>query len=280
MLSYRHYFHAGNFADVFKHAVLVGLLLRLCRKQRPYCYLDTHAGLGLYDLNHPWARKNAEWRDGIGRIWDRDDAPKALQPYVDAVRAENPDGNLRFYPGSPRIARGLLRAGDRMVLCELNRADYLELRRRFRGDPRVGVHHMDGYQGLAAFLPPTERRGLVLVDSGFDRAGEYARVTDGLERAHARWPTGILACWYPLMAPEAVTTLTAGIAGTGMRRVLRLELSIYPERWTDSLRGCGMLLVNPPFRFDDEAAGLLRWLAGALRGGSPGGWRVDWLVPE
>jgi len=165
MLAYRHLFHAGGFTDVFKHALLAQLVLELRRKIKPFLYLDTHAGTGVYDLAHPWARKNSEYRDGIARVWARGDAPPALAPYLDVVRAENPDGRLRRYPGSPRIARRLMRSHDRMVLTELNEADCAALTASFAGDRQVKVQLADGYQALKAFLPPSERRGLILVDS-------------------------------------------------------------------------------------------------------------------
>src|SRR5262249_38951651 len=156
MLAYRHLFHAGGFTDVFKHALLAQLVLELRRKIKPFLYLDTHAGTGLYDLAHPWARKNSEYRDGIARVWTRSDAPSALAPYLDIVRAENPSGRLQRYPGSPRIARRLLRSHDRMVLTELNEADCAALTASFAGDRQVKVQLADGYQALKAFLPPSE----------------------------------------------------------------------------------------------------------------------------
>ena len=280
MLSYRHQFHAGNFADVFKHALLCALLLHLGRKPKPFCYLDTHAGIGRYDLSHPWARKRGEYRDGIARVWERDDAPHALVPYLEAVRAENPDGRLRRYPGSPCIARRCLRAGDRMVLCELNERDCERLRKIFAQDRPVAVHHRDGYQALKALLPPAERRGLVLVDSAFDRAGEFARLVHALVSAHGRWPTGVLALWYPLMEPAAVLAFERKAAASGVRRILKLELSIRPAGWSASLRGCGMLVVNPPYRLDAQMEPVLEWLCRALAPAGEGASHIRWLVPE
>lgn len=280
MLAYRHLFHAGNFADVFKHALLARLVLALGRKDKAFCYLDTHAGIGLYDLTHSWARKNAEWKAGIGRLWNRNDCPEVLGPYLNAVGAENPDGTLRFYPGSPRIARRLLRPIDRMVLTELNKADEAALKDLFRGERRVAVHLMDGYQALKAFLPPRERRGLVLTDSSFDRSGEFQRVAQALAAAHRRWATGILAFWYPLMEPSVMRSFEREVVESGVRKVLRLELSVRPERWSTSLRGCAMLVANPPFGFDAEARVLLAWLHAVLAETGHGGWSVGWLVPE
>src|SRR5258706_12538379 len=169
MLAYRHQFHAGYFTDVFKHALLAQLVLALRAKPKPFLYLDTHAGAGLYDLKHPWAQKTREYQLGVARVWGRLDAPAVLAPYLDAVRAENPDGKLRRYPGSPQIAAGLMRSHDRMVLTELNEADCAALAACFAHDRRAQVELMDGYQALSAFLPPRERRGLVFIDSSFDR---------------------------------------------------------------------------------------------------------------
>jgi len=280
MLAYRHHFHAGNFADVFKHALLVRLFLALAKKETPYCYVDTHAGVGRYDLSHPWALKNAEFRDGIARLWERPDVPGLLTPYLAAVRAENPNGRLRFYPGSPALARRFLRRGDRMVLSELNKTDVAELGELFARDRQVTVHLMDGYQTLKAQLPPKERRGLVLIDSSFDRAGEFKRVAEALATAHERWATGIYAAWYPLMEPPAMRAFERDIVASGIHKILQLELAIRPEGWSTSLRGCGMLVVNPPFHFEDEAAAMLEWLWHALTREGYDGRRVRWLVPE
>src|SRR5574338_468122 len=184
MLAYRHLFHAGNFDDVFKHALLTRLLFALNAKDKPYCYLDTHAGIGRYDLTHVWAQKAREYENGIGRLWERRDIPPALAPYLEAVKAENSGRRLRLYPGSPLIARRLARPGDRIVLTELNKTDFAELKALFARDRQVAVHLLDGYQALKAFLPPSERRGLVLIDSSFDRAREFSRIVAALGTAY------------------------------------------------------------------------------------------------
>ena len=280
MLAYRHQFHAGNFADVFKHALLTRLLILLGRKDKPYLYLDTHAGIGRYDLTHAWALKNAEHEDGIARLWKRNDIPALLEPYMDAVRAENRGPALRFYPGSPRIARRLLRPDDRMVLTELSRDDSKTLMDLFDGDRQVRVFHEDGYHALKVFLPPLERRGLVLVDSSFDRSGELARLTEGLIAAHLRWATGVYALWYPLLEPAVMHGFERGLIDLGIRKILQLELSVLPDGWSASLRGCGMVVVNPPFGFEEEARAVLEWLWPILSEAEQGGTRVRWLVPE
>jgi 23S rRNA (adenine2030-N6)-methyltransferase len=280
MLAYRHQFHAGNFADVFKHALLVRLLLALGRKDKPYCYLDTHAGIGRYDFQHPWAQKLAEFRGGIGRLWERTPVPDLVKPYLEAVRAENPGGELRFYPGSPLLAQRFARPADRIVLTELNRDDCRRLHELLGGNRQVHVEHMDGYQALKAFLPPRERRGLVLIDSSFDRAREFDRLADALAEAHRRWATGVLALWYPLMEPHAVHAFERGVLATGIRKILKLELSVLPQEWRASLRGCGMLVINPPYGFQQEAAAILAWLWRALAEAGQGGQVVTWLSPE
>ena len=279
MLAYRHQFHAGNFADVFKHALLAQLVLALAKKDKPMFCLDTHAGTGLYDLTHPWAQKNAEHADGIARVWGSSDAPPELRPYLDAVSAENPQGELRYYPGSPLLLRRFARPGDRIVLTELNKKDCAELGARFAADKQVRVHLGDGYQALKAHLPPRERRGLVLIDSSFDRAGEFRRLTDGFARAYRKFATGVYALWYPLMEPDAVSRFERDIAATGIRKILQLEISVLPPKWTASLRGCGLLVVNPPFGFEPKARVIVDWLWPILARGAGNG-RVRWLARE
>lgn len=279
MFAYRHLFHAGNFADVIKHALLVRLLLALAKKPKPYCYIDTHAGIGRYDLTHEWARKNAEFADGIARLWALPRVHPLLEPYMQIVRAENPAGNLQVYPGSPLIARRLLRSDDRAVLSELNPKDFPVLKECFAHDRQVAVVPLDGYQTLKAHLPPKERRGLVLIDSSFDRAGEFARLVDGLQTGYQRFATGTFVLWYPLMAPGAVQHFERSLIGTRIRRLLKCELNVHPSSWQSSLRGCGLIVVNPPFGFDDEARQLMTWLVPLLQQ-STGAGQVQWLVGE
>jgi 23S rRNA (adenine2030-N6)-methyltransferase len=280
VLAYRHLFHAGNFADVFKHALLARLLLLLTRKDKPLCYLDTHAGIGRYDLSHAWARKLAEHEDGIARLWSRNDVPELLEPYLSIVRAQNRDRPLRFYPGSPIIAHELLRATDRMVLVELNREDCARLGHLFAQERRVKVVNDDGYHALKAFLPPHERRGLTLIDSSFDRAGEFERLTRAAVLAHERFATGVYAFWYPLMEPPAMHAFERAVVATGIRKILQIEVSVFAQSWRASLRGCGMLVINPPFGFEQQSRAVLDWLWPVLSEEKEGGVRVRWLVPE
>ncbi len=280
MLAYRHLFHAGNFADVFKHSLLCRLVLALEKKDTPFFVLDTHAGIGRYDLTHEWALKNAEFRDGIAQIWGRQDVPAAFMPYFEAIRGENAGEAMRYYPGSPRIVRRLLRPVDRLVLVELNKKDCETLGSLFRGDRQTTVHLVDGYHALKVFLPPKEKRGLIFIDSSFDRAREFDRLTQGLVEACRRFATGVYALWYPLMEPLAMRAFERGMAETGISKILQLELSVVPDGFSDTMRGCGMLVVNPPFGFEAEARSMLKWLQPLLSPRGEGTQRVRWLAPE
>lgn len=280
MLSYRHQFHAGNVSDVFKHALLTRLLLALGRKDKPYQLLDTHAGIGLYDLQHPWSEKTQEWRKGIALVHGRGDAPEALKPYLDAVRAENPDGQLRHYPGSPRIARRLMRPDDRLVLCELNKDDCAALKSAMQGFRHTSVNNQDGFAAVRAFLPPKERRGLTFIDSAFDEADEFARVARTVREAQQRFATGMVAVWYPLMGTSAMQAFERSLQAAGLPKTLLLELTVHPDGYTEHIRGSGMIVVNPPFGLDREAPPLLDWLWQALSPRGEGHTRCEWLVTE
>jgi 23S rRNA (adenine2030-N6)-methyltransferase len=280
VLAYRHQFHAGNFADVFKHALLAQLVLAMTRKDKPFFYLDTHAGIGHYDLLHEWAQKNAEHKDGIVRLWACDDAPPGMRSYLDAVHAENPGGTLRWYPGSPALVRRLLRPRDRMVLTELNPKDCEALAVLYARDRQVTVELADGYLGLNAHLPPKERRGLVFIDSSFDRAREFQRLTRALVLAHGKFATGVYALWYPLMDPASMRSFDRGIVVTGIHKVLQLEISVHAEHWPLGMRGCGLIVVNPPYGFEAIARTIVGWLQPLLANGAVPAARAHWLVPE
>lgn len=278
-MNYRHAFHAGNFADVMKHAVVAAILTHLRAKPAPFFVLDAHAGLGRYDLTDGPAQRTGEFTDGIARLFGRPPPHTALAPYLDAVQALNPDGVLRHYPGSPLLARTLMRPQDRLVAVELHPEDVETLRRTFAGDRQVAVHHQDAYAALKAHLPPRERRGLVLVDPPFEAPDEFARLAEGVARAHRRWPTGIYALWYPIKERPAVWRFHEALEGTGIRRILLAELTIHPEDTHLRLNGCGMAIVNPPWTLDTTLAEALAALHRTLPG-TGGGASVDWLVPE
>jgi 23S rRNA (adenine2030-N6)-methyltransferase len=281
MLSYRHGYHAGNFADVLKHTVLALALRALTRKPKPLLYLETHAGAGLYDLGSPQAAQNREYRGGIGRVWRQTQAIPEASPYLEAVRAVNPGAqDLRYYPGSPRVARRQLRPGDRMVLCELHPAEVRRLAAEFAGDRQVSVRAADGYQALSALLPPPERRGLTLIDPAFELRDETARQVAGLVGAVSRFATGCYALWYPIRLRQDVDRLHRAVVDSGIRRVLVAELCVHAEDVPLGLNGSGVLLVNPPWRLDEELGRLLPWLQDRLARQGAGSHRLHWLAGE
>jgi len=274
MLSYRHAYHAGNHADVLKHAVLALLLQALARKDKPFVCIDTHAGAGRYDLYDDRARRTGEVADGIARWWLSDAAP--LTPWLETVRAMNPDGVLRWYPGSPLLARHLMRDGDRLLLCELHPTDHAALSTLFAADPAVRIERADGHAQLKAWLPPPERRGLVLIDPPYELKHEQAQVVTGLSEAHRRFATGIYAIWYPILKRLAAERFIERLAATGIRRQIAIEY--LPARLPPDagLKGSGMLIVNAPYRFDVE----LEALAAVLAEGDASHARVRRIVDE
>ena len=236
-MNYRHAFHAGNFADVVKHIVLVRVLLYLQDKPAAFRVIDTHAGAGLYDLTGAEAARGGEWLTGIARVMQArfSDAAQALiAPYLDIIRAFNPPGQLTTYPGSPLIARALLRPQDRLVACELEPVARKRLIDALRRDEQGRVVELDGWTALPAFVPPNERRGVVLVDPPFEAADEFTRLADGFAAAFAKWPTGSYMLWYPAKQRRVTDTLAAAVAQTAAARltpdkVLRIEFSVAPQ---------------------------------------------------
>ena len=279
MLSYRHGFHAGNFADVFKHVLLAQLIGALRCKDKPFCLLDTHAGAGRYDLHSTLARKNREHAAGVGRLWSQSEWGPELTGYLALVRALNPDGVLRWYPGSPRIARALLRPGDRLILTELHPTEHPPLKAEFAGDRQVAVHHTDGYAALKAFLPPPERRGLVLIDPAFERKDEFERLIEAVQTIHRRWAHGMIAIWYPILDRAPSLRFQRRLQSLAIPAILDVELGLHPYDTPLGMHGCGMIVVNPPWRLDETLDRLLPELLEALRVGGRGQTRLEWLVP-
>jgi 23S rRNA (adenine2030-N6)-methyltransferase len=289
-MNYRHLYHAGNVGDVVKHAVLALLLEHLARKPTPFFVLDSHAGIGRYDLTAEAARRTGEAAGGIGRVLAAlagQAPPPMLASYLGVVAALNPDAEagletdapLRWYPGSPRLARGLMRPGDRLVLAELHPEDAALLKREFAGDPQTAVHHQDGWQALKAHLPPRERRGVVLIDPPYEAADEAERLVAGLVTAHQRWPTGCYAVWYPIKERSWVWRLHEAVAATAIPRILVAELTHHPEHLWQRLIGSGLMLINPPWQLDAALEQLLPWLHRAFAS-EAGGARVSWLTAE
>lgn len=279
-MNYRHAFHAGNLADCMKHALLVWLLRALARKPTPFGVLDTHAGTGSYDLAAAEAGRTGEWRHGIGRLLDpgHGPVPDPLADYAALCRAA---GAPARYPGSPTLARALLRPGDRLACCELHPADYASLRAHFRGDPQVAVHHRDGWEALRALTPFPERRGLVLVDPPFEQDGEWNRMAGGIALVAQRFRAAVQACWYPIKHRAPPRAFHAALQDGGVRDIVAAELWLREPTDPQRLNGCGLVVVNPPWRFEHEGGVILAALLQRLGEGDPGeGWAMQRIAPE
>jgi 23S rRNA (adenine2030-N6)-methyltransferase len=282
-MNYRHAYHAGNFADVVKHLIVTRIVLYLQRKDQAFRVIDTHAGIGRYDLQGIEAGKTNEWQGGIGRLLDaKVDAKVAelIQPYLDIVRAENAAGAMRHYPGSPLIVRHLLRRQDRLSALELHREDAEMLSETFAGDIQVRVTELDGWLALGAHLPPKEKRGLVLVDPPFEVAGEFDRLVDGLARAHKRFSGGTFALWYPVKDRQEVRRFVTALRKTGIPKILRTELVIRAPSPEPRLDGTGMIVVNPPYTLEDELRTILPALVKILGETQGADFALDWIRGE
>jgi 23S rRNA (adenine2030-N6)-methyltransferase len=286
-MNYRHAFHAGGFADVIKHIVLVRMLIYLQEKQAAFRVIDTHAGAGLYDLTAEEARRSGEWLTGIARIMQARFSETTLplvMPYLDIVRAFNPDRDLATYPGSPLIARALLRPQDRLTACEVEAGSRKRLIDALRRDAQARVVDLDGWLALPAFVPPKERRGLVLIDPPYERKDEFERLAAGFAEAYAKWPTGSYLLWYPVKSRRATDTLARQVAGAvGASRpagkALRLEFSVAPQTADTALVSTGLLIVNPPWTLLGELKAILPELEKPLGQGGAGRFRLETPKP-
>ncbi|NMG31870.1 23S rRNA (adenine(2030)-N(6))-methyltransferase RlmJ [Aromatoleum evansii] len=266
MLSYRHAFHAGNHADVLKHFVLIELLRYFNRKDKPWWYIDTHAGAGCYALDSEQAGKTAEFAAGIGRLWGRDDLPDALRAYIDAVAQFNPHGRLTFYPGSPALAMTQLREQDRMRLFELHPADVSLLEQTFARDTdRVLIRKADGFAGLRGLLPPAARRAVVLIDPPYEVKEDYRRVVDTVADAMKRFPGGTYAVWYPMLARPEARQLPERLADLGAESWLDVRLAVNkPARDGFGMFGSGLYIINPPWVLPQTLEAVMPWLVRVL----------------
>jgi 23S rRNA (adenine2030-N6)-methyltransferase len=278
-MHYRHSFHAGNFADVFKHILLVGLLTSLNRKDKPWCFVDTHAGAGDYDLRSEGAQRTQEWQGGIERLLAQREAPALVAEFLALVRGENDPSadSISIYPGSPRFAQRLARATDRLVLCEMVPGVADELKAAFRGDARVAVHVRDGYEAHA-LLPPPEKRGLILIDPPFERVDEFDAVAECIRKGAARFANGIYAAWYPQKNRHLAARFARRVARETGKPVLNCSLDIGTTPVAEAvplggvvkhpMTACGLLVVNPPFGFEDAARETVTFLARKLAQGA------------
>jgi 23S rRNA (adenine2030-N6)-methyltransferase len=268
-MNYRHAFHAGNFADAFKHLLLTRILVYLTRKDAPLRYLDTHAGIGRYDLAGEEAQRTQEWRGGIGAIPLRG-LPGPLEelvaPWLAAVGERDAEGRPLSYPGSPALAQRLLRPQDKLILCELHPKDFQSLRANMGRDQRVKCIEIDGYTALKAYVPPPERRGLVVVDPPFESTDEFERMAQAVLDAYRKWPTGVYALWHPVKDERVAEAFYKSLRANGVTKLLRLELALAPTSAEGRLVGTGLAVINPPHVLAQEARILLPWLASRMGG--------------
>ena len=279
-MNYRHSYHAGNHADVFKHAILLRVVRLLQRKEAPFCYLDSHAGTALYDLQGEAASKTGEYVDGIGRLFGRDDLPEMLADYRDAVARHNSGGGLQLYPGSPQLVADALREQDRMIISELHPEDAATLKAHFADSESIATHQRDGYQLPKAFLPVSEKRALWLLDPPFEKTDDFERSVAAVQLAIQRMRQTIVALWYPIKDERLLRNFYRSMAEAGLPKVLRVELSVRPTDTRLGLNGSGLMLVNPPWPLWEELETALPWLANALAQAGGGGWRMDWLAGQ
>jgi 23S rRNA (adenine2030-N6)-methyltransferase len=281
-MNYRHAYHAGSFADVLKHVVLTRIVEYLKRKEAAFRVIDTHAGIGLYDLGSDQAQRTGEWRGGVGRLVGRRFAPEVqslLQPYLGAVGVGPDTSETSEYPGSPLIARRLLREQDRLFAIELHAEDAAALKALFAGDVQVRVLELDGWLALGAQLPPKEKRGLVLVDPPFEEEGEFERMVAGLDRAYRRWQGGVYALWYPVKDRQAVAAFREALRASGIPKILDISLETRAPSQEPTLDGSGMIIVNPPFVLAEEMQALLPALTDVLAAGAGARFAISWISP-
>lgn len=268
-MNYLHSYHAGNFCDVVKHICLIALIESLKRKNTPFCYIDTHAGAGMYDLFSEFSEKTKEYENGIEKIIQHNNPPDLIRKYLQIIHILNNKlthskmSSLRYYPGSPQIAREIIRPHDRIIASELHPNEYRALKNNFLGDTQVAIHHMDGFLGLKAFLPPKERRGLVMIDPPYEDPDEFMHIARLLPIALKRFETGIYAIWYPVKEQSHVDKFYDTVKKNINNPVFTIELTIYPDI-PHHLNGCGMAIINPPFQFDDTMKNTLPWVWKAL----------------
>ncbi|OBW92483.1 ribosomal RNA large subunit methyltransferase J [Gallibacterium salpingitidis] len=280
MLSYRHSFHAGNYADVLKHIVQLLILEALQQKEKGFLYLDTHAGAGLYSLQSFEAEKTAEFVDGIGALWERQDVPEIVQYYLAQIKKVNNSGKLRFYPGSPLLAANLLRPQDRAILTEIHPSDYPLLRKNMLKSQNVQVKLENGFQQLKSALPPKERRGFILIDPPYELKEDYQLVVEAIIEGYKRFATGTYAIWYPVVLRQQVKKMIHAFEATQIRKILQIELGIRPDTAQRGMTASGMIVINPPWKLESQMKEVLPYLTKVLAPEGTGHWSVNWITPE
>ncbi len=280
MLSYRHSFHAGNFADVLKHIILIKILEHLKKKDKPFCCIDTHAGPGEYALDEGYALKNREFENGIAKLWQRDDLPDSVANYVNFIKKFNNTDELIRYPGSPLIIKQFLRNNDRLFLYELHSTEIELLNLAVTRDRRVKVFHADGLKNVLGLLPPNEHRGMILIDPSYEIKSDYNLVIETLIQMHKRFATGIYALWYPVVERSRNKQLEKAIKNSGIKNVQLFELGIKTDTHEHGMTASGMIVVNPPWTLAADMQQILPWLADVLGIDGAGLYRIETLVGE
>lgn len=283
-MNYQHSYHAGSFTEVFKHIILVGLIKALLRKDNPFCVIDTHAGRGFYDLTSDAAKKTKEYESGIMKVMQHTNPPGLIKEYLADVKlfnnrlSQSTFSSFRYFVGSPKLMRHYLRLQDRMILSELHPVEQRILKDNFAEDRHVSTHLLDGYQALKAFLPPKERRGLILIDPPFERPNEFAQILTTLPMALKRFSTGIYAIWYPIKDRPPIDHFHRALKEVISQPMLAIEMSIYPENSAQHLNGSGMIIINPPWQFDKQVSDWLPWLWKVLSVQNQGQYRIQTLT--
>jgi len=279
MLSYRHAFHAGNFADVLKHLTLIQLIDYLSKKDKGFCYIDTHAGAGSYALHSDYALKNREFDNGIGKLWQRTDLPAEIAQYVNLIQQINQGKQLHYYPGSPVISQTLLRQQDRLILFELHSTEIKLLSNFVKKDARVKVLHQDGLSNSLTLLPPIERRGLVLIDPSYEIKSDYIQVFKTLEKMYQRFATGTYALWYPVIERQRILQLERNFKNSEIKNIQLFELGLCADATQPGMTACGMIVINPPWTLKSQMEQILPWLVAILTE-QKGYYRIEQLIGE
>lgn len=280
MLSYRHSFHAGNHADVLKHIVQTLIIESLKEKEKGFIYLDSHAGAGRYFLQGEHSEKTGEYLQGIARLWQQNDLHELITPYINVIKAFNKSEYLKYYPGSPLIAKHLLRPQDKLHLSELHPSDYPLLRHEFNCDNRATIVKEDGYLQLKSQLPPLSRRGLILIDPPYELKNDYQAVVDAIQQGYKRFATGIYAIWYPVVLRQQIKKMVNALKETHIRRILQIELAVKPDNDQFGMTASGMIVINPPWKLATQMQQILPILHSLLVPEKTGHSFVDWITPE
>jgi len=280
MLSYRHSYHAGNYADVLKHTVLIHILEHFKKKEKPFCYVDTHAGAGAYSLQSEQAEKTQEYKQGIAELWGNTDLPSSVQAYIEQIKQANSDGQLSYYLGSPKIAQQRLRSQDQLKLYELHNTEIGLLKGLMGQDRRVQIFHEDGFKHSVGLMPPQQRRGLVLIDPSYEIKTEYQQVFELLESLYKRFATGTYALWYPVVDRARIDNLERMIKSSKLNNVQLYELAQSADSDLHGMTASGMIVINPPWTLKTEMEEALPYLAKHLGLNKAGSYRIEQLTAE